>query len=60
MSDDIKQEVYFKMYTSCSVCGGKGSFDYVTKVCPVCKGRGKNEKFLTIEELKKLLEVIKL
>lgn len=50
------------MYTSCLACGGKGNFDMVLnpKICLVCKGIGKNEKFITLEELKKLLESIKL
>ena len=56
---DFGKEIHLKVYTKCSLCDGKGQRDYIfmPKTCPVCKGIGKNEKFITLEELKNLLQV---
>ena len=62
MNQEAEQGIYLKMYTLCSACLGKGSFVAFsrTRTCLVCKGRGDHEKLITLEELKKLLEIVKL
>lgn len=55
----MKENLYIKTYTKCSICVGKGVIDTSsfrgTNVCPACKGAGKKEHFITLEEFKKLL-----
>jgi hypothetical protein len=55
----MEDKMYIKIYTNCSVCIGKGIVESVsfrnTNVCPVCKGAGKNEHLITLEEFKKML-----
>lgn len=57
MEEQIKQMVYFNMYTICATCKGEGShsLNFGKSVCAVCRGKGKNEKLISVEELKKLL-----
>lgn len=47
------------MYTTCYVCKGVGYSDFkiLNPKCLVCKGRGKVEKFITLEELRSLLKL---
>ena len=56
----MEEKLYIKLYTDCSVCLGKGVVDNSsfrnTNVCPVCKGIGKKEFLVGLEDFKKLLK----
>jgi len=55
----MEGKLYIKLYTDCSVCIGKGVVNNSsfrnTNICPVCKGAGKKEIFVDLDEFKKML-----
>jgi len=56
----MEEKLYIKLYTNCSVCIGKGVTETSnfrnTNVCPACKGAGKKEVFVNVEDFKKILD----
>ena len=62
MIEKFEQVVYVKVYTTCSICLGKGEFEFsfLPKKCRNCLGTGKKESLITIEDFKKLLDSVKL
>jgi DnaJ-class molecular chaperone len=59
----MEQEIFIKIYINCSICLGKGVTEQNlrnTNICPGCKGAGKREHFVKINEFKKMLDDIDL
>jgi len=56
----MKEKIYIKTYTNCSICVGRGIVENTsfrnTNFCPICKGSGKKEVFVDLEEFKKILK----
>lgn len=56
----MEEKMYIKTYTNCSICLGRGIIENSsfrnTNVCPSCKGIGKKEFFLLLEDFKNILK----
>jgi DnaJ-class molecular chaperone len=52
-------EIFIKIYSNCAVCLGKGNVESNfrnSNICPSCKGSGKYEQFIKINDFYKILE----
>lgn len=59
MEKDFLNNTSVKIYSNCSICLGKGTVETNfrnSNICPSCRGTGKFEQFLKLEDLLKIIQ----